>query len=338
MTIDSGQKQAASLKNARRARVPVDSLLPADSPRSRGEDDDHVKRLAETEAELPPILVQEGTLRVVDGMHRLRAAVLNGCEYIEVEFFDGGDEEAFIRGVEENVTHGLPLSLVDRKAAASRILGSRPALSDRSVASMTGLSAKTVGAIRARASDEIPHLRWRQGRDGRLRPLDSSEGRLRAAAVIEENPGASLREIAASAGISPGTARDVLARLRAGADPVQNRSRRSGRTATQAVSGGGTGEPATAGAGQPSSPGWRLPDETSSILEKLYRDPALRHSEAGRKLLQLIRAKAIDGTEQAALLQGIPPHARPLLVRLARLNASIWKDIEKELQRRSPPE
>jgi len=46
---------------------------------------------------------------------------------------------------------------------------------------MTGLSPKTVGAIRARASEEIPHSRRRQGRDGRLRPLDSSEGRLRAA-------------------------------------------------------------------------------------------------------------------------------------------------------------
>ena len=180
-----------------RATVQVDSLLPADSPRSRGEDTGHVHLLAETDAELPPILVQQGTMRVIDGMHRLRAAILNGDRFIEVEFFDGSDEEAFIRAVEQNIAHGLPLALADRKAAAARILRWRPELSDRSVASTTGLSPKTVGALRTCAAEEIPHSHARQGRDGRLRPLDSSEGRLRAAEVIRRNPSASLREIAA---------------------------------------------------------------------------------------------------------------------------------------------
>ena len=43
-------------------------------------------------------------MRVIDGMHRLRAAILNGRSSIEVEFFDGSDEEAFIRAVEQNVS------------------------------------------------------------------------------------------------------------------------------------------------------------------------------------------------------------------------------------------
>ena len=81
-------------------KIPIVSLLPADSPRSCGEDGEHIQRLAESGAELPPILVQRGTMRVIDGMHRLRAAILNGYHSIEVEFFDGGDEEAFIRAVE----------------------------------------------------------------------------------------------------------------------------------------------------------------------------------------------------------------------------------------------
>jgi hypothetical protein len=290
-----------------RAVMPIATLLPADSPRSHGEDQEHIKRLAECGAQLPPILVQRGTMRVIDGMHRLRAVLLNGCHSIEVEFFDGCDEDAFIRGVEQNVAHGLPLTLSDRRAAAARILGWRPALSDRSVAGMTGLSPKTVGAIRARASEEIPHSNARQGRDGRLRPLDSSAGRLRAAEVIRANPDASLRQIAASAGISAGTARSVQARLRAGEDPVR---------------------------GRPQGPEPVV--EIGAILQKLYRDPALRHSDAGRRLLQLIRAKSVDGTLRVALRQESPPHSRSLLARLARANAGIWLEIANELEKQSP--
>jgi hypothetical protein len=37
--------------------VPIMSIQPGDSPRLDGEDKAHIERLAETEAELPPILV-----------------------------------------------------------------------------------------------------------------------------------------------------------------------------------------------------------------------------------------------------------------------------------------
>ncbi len=274
-------------------------------------------------------------MRVIDGMHRLRAAILNGRRSIDVEFFDGSDEEAFIRAVEQNVAHGLPLTLADRKAAAARILGFKPALSDRSVASMTGLSPKTVGAVRARLTEEIPRLDTRQGSDGRVRPLDSSEGRRRAAEVIRDNPGASLREIAASAGVSPETARSVRARLRAGGDPARNQPQRPGRTVRQPA-GRAAGSSSTAGASAPGPRDRQPADEINSILQKLSRDPSLRQSETGRTLLQLIRAMSVDGTVQATLTQESPPHSRPLLARLARYNASIWKAIADELLRQSP--
>jgi ParB-like chromosome segregation protein Spo0J len=278
-------------------------------------------------------------MRVIDGMHRLRAAILNGCRSIEVEFFDGSDEEAFIRAVEQNVAHGLPLTLADRKDAAARILRFRPALSDRSVASITGLSPKTVGAIRGRPSEEIPRLDARQGRDGRLRPLDSSEGRLRAAEVIRRNPGASLREIAASAGISPETARSVQARLRTGDDPARNRPQ-PGRTAKQPAENPGSAakSSATADASALGPRNNQPTDDVNSILQKLSRDPALRHSETGRRLLQTIHAKAIDDIMKAVLIQESPPHSRPLLARLARCNARIWKEIANEIDKKSPIE
>jgi hypothetical protein len=342
--MDSRRNQQVAGDFVKRAVVPIDSLLPAEaeSPRSSGEDEEHIRRLAENTSKLPPILVQRGSRRVIDGMHRLRAAILNGSRTIEVEFFDGNDEEAFIRAVEHNVTHGLPLGLADRKSAAARILAWRPALSDRSVASITGLSPKTVGAVRARTTEEFPHLNERQGRDGRLRPVDNSEGRLRAAEVIRKNPGASLREIAAAAGISPGTARSVQGRLRSGDEPVLNRPRRPGGIVDQqadgADPGGSAGSSATAETGGSGSTDRQAVDEISIILEKLYRDPALRHSEAGRRLLHVIRTKAIDGRAQVALMQASPPHTRPLLAKLARHNAAAWKEIANELDQVGPAE
>ncbi|RSM76801.1 hypothetical protein DMH04_36305 [Kibdelosporangium aridum] len=74
--------------------MPVDSLLPADAPRLSGEGDAHVRLLAESEAILPPIVVHRSTMRVIDGMHRLYAAVLRGQKNVEVRFFEGDESDA----------------------------------------------------------------------------------------------------------------------------------------------------------------------------------------------------------------------------------------------------
>src|ERR1700722_2226451 len=85
--------------------VSISSLLPADSPRSGGEDAAHILRLAESDAVMPPILVNRRTMRVIDGMHRVRVAALNGSHEVVVEYFDGTDDDAFLRAVELNVSH-----------------------------------------------------------------------------------------------------------------------------------------------------------------------------------------------------------------------------------------
>src|SRR5256885_8556385 len=127
-------------------RVPIDSLLPADSPRLSGESMEHARVLAASEAVLPPIVVHRSTRRVIDGMHRLKAAALRGQSDIVVRFYEGDNDEAFIVAVETNIAHGLPLSLADRTAAAVRIIATRPQWSDRRIASITGLAATTVGS------------------------------------------------------------------------------------------------------------------------------------------------------------------------------------------------
>src|SRR5260370_41261090 len=74
--------------------VPLSSLVPADSPRLEGLDPGHAEALAEVDDELPPILVQRSTMRVIDGMHRLDAARIRGQEEIRVQFFDCCEDEA----------------------------------------------------------------------------------------------------------------------------------------------------------------------------------------------------------------------------------------------------
>lgn len=152
-------------------RIPIKDLLPADSPRRSGEDMDHVLALAEVEAELPPILVQKSTMRVIDGMHRLRAAIRANADPVRARIIDCSDGHAFVLAVRSNIGHGLPLTLADRKAAAHRVLLAEPRWSDRSIAAVTGLSHKTVGAIRRRSSGEFPQSTERLGRDGRIRSV-----------------------------------------------------------------------------------------------------------------------------------------------------------------------
>jgi ParB-like chromosome segregation protein Spo0J len=183
-------------KAAQIQAVPIMSLRAADSPRLNGEDKAHIARLAETDAPLPPILVDRRTMRVIDGMHRLMAASLQGRETIDVEFFDGSEADVFLRAVQENIAHGLPLTQADRRAAAERIIATHPHMSDRAIGHVAGLAAKTVAGIRKRSTDHPAQSNTRVGRDGRVRPLDSSEARRRAAELLTSQPGSSLRDVA----------------------------------------------------------------------------------------------------------------------------------------------
>ncbi|MGH3925165.1 MAG: streptomycin biosynthesis regulator, partial [Pseudonocardiaceae bacterium] len=54
----------------------INSLLLDDSPRQDGENGEHVRVLAESEEQLPPIVVHGQSMRVIDGTHRIRAAVM----------------------------------------------------------------------------------------------------------------------------------------------------------------------------------------------------------------------------------------------------------------------
>jgi hypothetical protein len=305
--------------------VPICSLRSGESPRLEGEDKAHIARLAESETPLPPILVDRRTMRVIDGMHRLMAASLQGREMVEVEFFDGSPADAFLLAVKANTTHGLPLSLADRRAAAVRIISLYPEMSDRALGETAGLAARTVGAIRRRSTDEASQLNARIGRDGKARPLNAVEGRLRAAALLTQHPEASLREVARGAGVSPATALDVRQRLERGEEPASSRLENA------------------QGSGDVSERAQQVPprDKTApaptatAALQRLLHDPSLRHTEQGRLLLRLLQLNAVGAQELPAVVAALPPHATATVIDLARQFGQMWMEVAQELQARA---
>jgi ParB-like chromosome segregation protein Spo0J len=320
------------------------SLRSADSPRLNGEDKAHIERLAETEAPLPPILVDRRTMRVIDGMHRLMAASLRGMDAIEVIFFDGTEADMFLRAVQENVTHGLPLSQADRSAAAERIIETHPHMSDRAIGHTAGLAAKTVAAIRKRSTDGLPQSNARVGRDGKVRPLDSGEGRRLAAELLAQQPTASLRDVARAAGISPATVLDVRKRLERGESPAPEkpntvrgglRSVADNGADNGAVTHPGEGNASVPRPGPHPVPRPAVAADPAATVEKLLRDPSLRNNEQGRGMLRLLHVNAIGAEQLPDAAGAVPPHCVAIIVQLARQYAKMWQDFARELDERA---
>jgi len=292
--------------------IRISEVEVADSPRLDGTDEEHIRLLAGVSSRLPPILVHRESMRVIDGMHRLTAARMNGAEEIEAKFFHGSDAEAFVLAVRTNTTHGLPLTATDRQAAATRIIASHPELSDRAVAGIVGLSARTVSNLRKRAGDTLPQRRL--GRDGRLRPLSTVEGRRIAGQLFADQPQSSLREVAKQAGISVSTARDV--RLKMSAD------RRDEHSAAE------EGLPGKTDSGA----------DLKSMIESLRRDPSIRYSERGQAVLRWLALRTITAHQYRQVIDDVPSHTTGLLTRIARECAAAWTEFADELDNKSVPQ
>jgi ParB-like chromosome segregation protein Spo0J len=308
--------------------VPLAKLRLGESPRLCGSNRAYAEQLAETDAQLPPILIDRRSMQVIDGTHRVLAATMRGQETIEVRFFDGSAADAFLRAVELNIRHGWPLSQADRRAAAARIIASHPQMSDRALAQSVGLAAKTVATIRRRCADDGPQPWLRVGKDGRTRPMNSAQGRLRAAAVLAARPEASLRDVAQEAGVSPGTVRDVRKRLERGEEAVPGRH---GAPRTAAADGERLAE-----LGESACPRrLAVPRAPALVLEKLVRDPSLRQTENGRRLLRLLRFSAVGAQEWPGVISAVPPHCAIIVVQLARQYGRMWLQFAEDLERRA---
>ncbi|WP_419998923.1 hypothetical protein [Streptomyces boninensis] len=212
--------------------------------------------------------------------------------------------------------------VLDRTAAALRILRSHPSMSDRAIAKASGLDGRAVAELR-RTSDSVPKANFRIGRDGKVRPLNGTQGRLRAAELIRQNPDASLRQVARTAGVSPATALDVRRRLERGDEPVPGRGKpaRTGSIAARSASRGA----------DRIIPG----PASAATLDKLMRDPSLWQSELGRRLLRMLRENMLSAKDMTAIVASVPSHRIELIAHLSRRNAQIWSDFAQELNRRA---
>jgi ParB-like chromosome segregation protein Spo0J len=285
---------AQILEQATAVLVPIDSLVLAESPRTAGINIDHVRVLAEVDLNLPPILVQRSTMRVIDGAHRVQAAASRGAKMISARYFDGDESAAFVLAVESNVEHGLPLTLAERTSAAARIIRSYPQWSDRRIGAVTGLSPKTVGAIRTRSSEEIPQSRVRVGLDGRARRVALRRGRQ----PVRERP---LNGVKSDAADGP---TDTQPDATPGPSPLPRNARWGDRLA----------EPRTAPMGA----------QQAAIVQVLRKDPSLRFTETGRTLLRLLELHSIDVSDWKRIVANVPSHCASMVADLARDCGEAW--------------
>ena len=290
-------------------QVPVASLVRGDSPRLKGLSKSHAALMVDA-ADIPPIIVHQPTMRVIDGMHRLTAATLGHQDTIAVRFFDGTAEEAFVLGVAANITHGLLLTPKDRKAAAARILGMYPTWADRAIAATTGLSHHTVAAIRRKClTGQIAQSDSRLGRDGKTRPLTADEGRRVAAELILADQSKSLREIAKDAHVSRSTVQDVRARLKQGVDPLVATTHAAGPNVHLA-----RGE---------------------AVLKRLGNNPAVRSPEKGKFMLRLFAHSLQIANQAQAASRNAPEHCLDTVAEFASALGDAWSRLAQDLRARA---
>jgi ParB-like chromosome segregation protein Spo0J len=277
--------------------VRVEELQPGISPRRSGLDEGHVQLLAAVLKGLPPLLVQRTTMQVVDGCHRLAAAKLRGDRTVDVVLWDGSDVDCFVESVRANVRHGKPLTLSERRQAAVRMLEVHPEWSDRALAEACGLAAGTIASVRHCATAQIEQSRV--CRDGRFRPLDTSNARLRAAELMAENPEASLRHVARTIGVSAATVRDVRDRVQRGESPVVLRA---------------AGANGRKGHGSP-------PPRT------LHTDLAFTHSAAAQTFASWFDEHGVTISDWQTVIDDVPLSRLYGVVDEARRRARVWEQL-----------
>lgn len=306
----------------------ISSLLLDTSPRQGGENDEHIRVLAESGKQLPPIIVHVPSMRVIDGIHRVRAAIMRGENMIPAKEYHGTDEDAFALAVRMNIAHGLPLTRADRTAAATRIIQSHPQWSDRMIATTVGLSPKTVTKVRHRSTVENPQS-TRLGQDGRLRPVNPAAARQRVAALLADNPTSSIRTIAQQAGVSSSTVHHVRQRLRTGQHP----------TPDQHQAPDDRHQPSTTGAdphhGTAHSQASACRGDIAAILADLSKAPSHQTSDTTQSLLRCLDRYRIEIPQANKIIKMVPPHLASSVAQLAREYGQLWTHIATQLEQRA---
>ncbi len=160
----SGHTPTKSTKAGRVRKVMLDSIEYESENQARVKlNDDTVAEYAdamERKERLPPIVCYHdgSTYWLADGFHRYHAARKRGEKDTEAQVIKGSRDDARWHAAGANTQHGLKRSPEDKRKAVRLALALRPNLSDRKIAMHCGVSDKTVAALRAKASAEIPQI------------------------------------------------------------------------------------------------------------------------------------------------------------------------------------
>lgn len=92
------------------------------------------------------LIVQKGTLKLLDGYHRLQAARLAGLKEVWVEERDVQDNELLCEVIRFNQRHGVPLSTEERNELIYRLYYECGKTQEQ-IAQLTGLSQQGVSKI-----------------------------------------------------------------------------------------------------------------------------------------------------------------------------------------------
>lgn len=305
----------------------LDRLALGPSPRKSGVRPEHVRALAQLEGRWPPILVNRSDLTIIDGAHRFHAARLLGHKRVWCFYFDGDPEEAFLEAIRRNTRHGLPLTLREREDAAAQLLSLHQDWSNRRVAELCALAHGTVSKIREQfcPTGEAEQLNNKRiGRDGRVRPVDSTETRKRIAEALASTPQATAREIAAQVGASPTTVASVRSKLRhaSGIDETQRPSSNHAPTASGYL--------------RAIEPSWQS-ESTAPDADQAWRtDISLSSTPEQQQFLTWFEKTGI-GEEWAEFIN-TPPLSRVYeLADEARRRAKNWEKFAKAIESRSCP-
>jgi ParB-like chromosome segregation protein Spo0J len=278
--------------------------------RATGLDPAHVETLAELADAWPPIVVRRADHTVIDGQHRLAAAVQLGLRRVRAVYFDGTADDAYVEFVRCNVGHGLPLGIDERRAAVRRILGTHPERSDRGIAELCGVSPKTVARMRDELGVREGRATSRVGRDGRSRPVDAGAIRERIAVELERHPDASLRAIARTVGASPETVRSVRNRQRCGAPGC--RPLESVPDADAIVLG--------------------LVSRRQSAARSWQDDRALATCDGGEQFVTWFAATGVDDADRWDYLGVVPLSRTYEVADEARRRAAFWASFAESLE------
>lgn len=73
-------------------------------------------------------------------------------------------------------------------------------------------------------------------------------------------------------------------------------------------------------------------DEVIAALQSLKKDPSLRFSESGRRLLRWLDGHAVRPEDQAWVVPSVPPHCAVVIADLARQYALMWHGFAEVLE------